>query len=81
MKGGERVEGWRRGSRWVKVGLRELEGRKLEGVGMRKGGREGWMVKKGGERERARDGGGWRAPEGRRDGRREGGYGNPSEAG
>ena len=46
-------EGWRRGDRRVKVGLRELEGRKLgqgrreggdiwEGVGMRKGGRDGW---------------------------------------
>ena len=28
-KGGEREEGWRRGGRMVKVGLRELEGRKL----------------------------------------------------
>ena len=28
-KGGEREEGWRRGGRRVKVGLRELEGRKL----------------------------------------------------
>ena len=38
-------------------------------------------MKKGGERERARDGGGGR--EGRRDGEREGGKedGNPSEAG
>ena len=27
--GGEREEGWRRGGRRVKVGLRELEGRKL----------------------------------------------------
>ena len=36
---------------------------------MRKGGREGWMVKKGGEREGASEG--WGA-EGRRDGGREG---------
>ena len=28
-KGEEREEGWRRGGRRVKVGLRELEGRKL----------------------------------------------------
>ena len=28
-KGGEREEGWRRGGRRVKVGLRELEARKL----------------------------------------------------
>ena len=42
---------------------------------MRKGGREGWRVKKGGERERASErgmGGGGR--EGRRDGEREGGW-------
>ena len=55
---------------------------------MSKGGREGWRVKKGGEREGASEG--WGA-EGRRDGgkergeerRREGGKedGNPSEAG
>ena len=39
---------------------------------MRKGGREGWRVKKGGEREGASEGwGGGR--EGRRDGEREGG--------
>ena len=42
---------------------------------MRKGGRDGWRVKKGGERERARGGGGGRVggTEGRREGRREGG--------
>ena len=28
-EGGEREEGWMRGGRRVKVGLRELEGRKL----------------------------------------------------
>ena len=28
-EGGEREEGWRRRGRMVKVGLRELEGRKL----------------------------------------------------
>ena len=41
-EGGEREEGWRRGGRRVKVGLRELEGRKL-GQGRRDngGGREG----------------------------------------
>ena len=41
-KGGEMEEGWRRGGRRVKVGLRELEGRKL-GQGRRDngGGREG----------------------------------------
>ena len=49
---------------------------------MRKGGREGWWVKKGGEREGASDG--WGA-EGRRDGGtergKEGDDGNLSEAG
>ena len=29
MGGGRREEGWRRGGRRVKVGLRELKGRKL----------------------------------------------------
>ena len=42
---------------------------------MRKGGREGWMVKKGGEREGASEGWGRRdgGSEGRRDGERGGG--------
>ena len=46
---------------------------------MRKGGREGWRVKKGGS-ERGMGGG---RREGRRDGEREGGKedGNPGEAG
>ena len=41
-EGGEREEGWRMGGRMVKVGLRELEGRKLgQGGGSNGGGREG----------------------------------------
>ena len=47
----------------------------LEGVGTRKGGREGWRVKKGGEREGSSEG--WSG--GRGDGGKE--DGNPSEAG
>ena len=52
---------------------------------MRKGGREGWRVKKGGKREEASEGWGRRegGSEGRREGRREvvKEDGNPSEAG
>ena len=55
---------------------------------MRKGGREGWRVKKGGEREGASEGWGGGGREGRRDGGTERGKegrgkedGNPSEAG
>ena len=47
---------------------------------MRKGGREGWMVKKGGEREGASEGWGRRegGSEGRREGRRMGTRAKPS---
>ena len=62
-----------RGGRRVKVGLRELEGRKRDkGGGSNGGGREGgWRVNKGGERERVSEG--WGA-EGGRVGEREGGW-------
>ena len=49
---------------------------------MRKGGREGWRVERGGERERARDGGRREGgSEGRRDGEREGGKEGRREGG
>ena len=92
----EREEGWRKGGRRVKVGLRELEGGSWdkgggsngggrEGgdigrVGMRKGGREGWRVKKGGEGGSERGMGGGRR-EGRRDGEMEGGKEGRREGG
>ena len=63
MGGGRRSEGGGETGGRTKVRVRKLEGRKLsggrkgegregmyEGVGMMKGGREGWRVKKGGER-------------------------------